>query len=58
MILSDENMSGTWLMIYYGSTRGCHNDSKPDLLTFICVLAISQEPLLMNGESENRQYQI
>ena len=39
-------------------TRGCHNDSKPDLLIFICVLAISQEPLLMNGESENRQYQI
>ena len=25
-------------------TRGCHNDSKPDLLIFICVLAISQEP--------------
>ena len=39
-------------------TRGCHNDSKPDLLIFICVLAISQEPLMMNGESENRQYQI
>ena len=39
-------------------TRGCHNDSKPHLLIFICVLAISQEPLLMNGESENRQYQI
>ena len=31
---------------------------QPDLLIFICVLAISQEPLLMNGESENRQYQI
>ena len=39
-------------------TRCCHNDSKPDLLTFICVLAISQEPLQMNSESENGQYQI
>ena len=50
------NLLTKWLFIK--KTRGCHNDSKPDLLTFICVLAISQEPLLMNGESKNRQYQI
>ena len=52
------NYSLPYLILKIFLTRGCHNDSKPDLLTFICVLAISQEPLLMNGESENRQYQI